>query len=135
MILNLHKKARTTPEIRREIHTSPLSERVLAKKYGVSRPTIRKWKSREEVEDRSHRPHRLSTTLSPEQEAVVVELRTTLKLSVDDLLVVVREFIHSGVSRRESNALPSNHNENGLFGLHSVFVSQGSPPTFRQHPQ
>jgi hypothetical protein len=72
-IVNLHKKARTTPEIRREIQASPLSERVLAQPYGVSRPTIRKWKAREEVVDRSHGPHRLSIPLSPEQEAVVVE--------------------------------------------------------------
>jgi len=58
MIVNLHKKARTTPEIRREIQASTLSERELARTYGVSRPTIRKWKQREEVFDRSHRPHR-----------------------------------------------------------------------------
>ena len=125
MILNLHKKARTTPEIRREIHTSPLSERVLAKKYGVSRPTIRKWKSREEVEDRSHRPHRLSTTLSPEQEAVVVELRTTLKLSVDDLLVVVREFIHSGVSRSGLDRCLRRH---GVSNLAALRAAEEGPP-------
>jgi hypothetical protein len=53
--VNLHKIARTTPEIRREIQPSSLSERVLARKYGVSRPKIRKWASREGVLDRSCR--------------------------------------------------------------------------------
>lgn len=42
MIVTLHKKARTTPEIRREIQASTLSERALARPYGVSRLTIRK---------------------------------------------------------------------------------------------
>ena len=41
----------------------------------------------------------MRTTLTPAQEAVVVELRKTLLLPLDDLLVVVREFINSKVSR------------------------------------
>lgn len=129
MIVNLHKKARTTPEIRREIQQSNLSERVLAKKYGVSRPTIRKWKSRDAVEDRSHRPHRLATTLSPAQEALVVELRTTLKLSVDDLLMVVREFIHSGVSRSGLDRCLRRHGVSNLAAMRSV---ENGPPAPRQ---
>lgn len=126
MIVNLHKKARTTPEIRREIQASTLSERELARTYGVSRPTIRKWKQREEVFDRSHRPHRLSATLSPEQEAVVVELRTTLKLSVDDLLVVVREFIHAGVSRSGLDRCLRRHGVSNLAALRAQ--DEGVPP-------
>jgi len=41
----------------------------------------------------------LPTTLTPAQEIVVVELRTTLLLSLDDLLVVTREFLNPAVSR------------------------------------
>jgi len=126
MIVNLHKKARTTPEIRLEIQASTLSERELARTYGVSRPTIRKWEQREEVFDRSHRPHRLATTLSPEQEAVVVELRTTLKLSVDDLLVVVREFIHDGVSRSGLDRCLRRHGVSNLAALRAQ--DEGVPP-------
>lgn len=36
------QKSSSTPEIRREIQASTLSEEVLARTYGVSRPTIRK---------------------------------------------------------------------------------------------
>jgi Integrase core domain len=41
----------------------------------------------------------LSTTLSTGEEAVVVELRKTLMLPLDDLLVVTREFINKLASR------------------------------------
>jgi hypothetical protein len=43
--------------------------------------------------------HRLQTTLTPAQEAVAVALRTTLLVSLDDLLAVVREFLNPDVSR------------------------------------
>jgi DNA-binding transcriptional regulator YiaG len=57
MNITLHKRARTTPAIRREIQQSELSERKLAVKYGISRDTVRKWKRRDTVEDYSHTPH------------------------------------------------------------------------------
>ena len=94
-----HKNATTTPAIRREIQKSNLSERELAKKYGISRLTVRRWKKRDSVEDRSHRTHNMRTTFTPAQEVVVVELRKTLLLPLDDLLVVVRQFINPKVSR------------------------------------
>ncbi|WP_394713394.1 hypothetical protein [Desulfogranum marinum] len=51
------------------------------------------------MEDKSHRPHNLKTTLSQTEEAIVVELRKTLLLPLDDLLVVIREFIQPEMSR------------------------------------
>ncbi|UKL13093.1 hypothetical protein LGS26_06225 [Dissulfurimicrobium hydrothermale] len=44
-------------------------------------------------------PHNLRAVLSPEQEIIAVELRKTLLLPLDDLLVPVHEFINSHVSR------------------------------------
>lgn len=96
----IHPQARTTPQIRAEIKASTgVSQEALAQKYNVTVQTIRKWQNREETTDKSHRPDRLQTTLSPIQEAIVVELRQTLFLPLDDLLVVTREFIHSGATR------------------------------------
>jgi len=96
----IHPQARTTPRIRAEIKQSKgLSQAALARKYNVSKATIRKWQQREDVTDRSHRPQRLQTKLTPEQEALVVELRNTLLLPLDDLVAVVREFIHPEASR------------------------------------
>jgi transposase InsO family protein len=95
----VHAQARTTPRTRAEIKesTAPLSE--LAELYNISLATARKWKGRESPEDLSHRPHKLSTTLSPAQEAIAVELRCMALLPLDDLVAVVREFINPAVSR------------------------------------
>ncbi len=95
----VHPQARTTPRTRAEIKEASGTLDELAERYNVSKATARKWKNREDVQDRSHRPHKLSTTLTPGQEAVVVELRRTLLLPLDDLLVVAREFINAAASR------------------------------------
>ncbi len=73
MNIRLHKNATTTPKIRQEIRQSSLSPSQLAKRYGVTIPTIQRWRNSDSVEDRSHTPHRLQTTLTPAQEVVVVE--------------------------------------------------------------
>ena len=83
----IHSQARTTPKIRAEIQACTLSDRAAAKKYNVTRQTIRKWRERENQQALSHCPHVLKTTLSPNEEIIVVERRKTLLLSLDDLLV------------------------------------------------
>jgi hypothetical protein len=84
MQIHLHKNARTTPTIRRELRASSLSDRNLAEQYNLSRGTVRKWRGRENTADRSHRPLRLHANLSPAQE--VVALRQTLLLPLGDCL-------------------------------------------------
>ena len=99
MIVKLHKQARTTPAIRKEIQQASGTLAELAARYHVTVDTIRKWKHRESVEDRPHTAHRLQTTLTPAQERIAVELRKILRPGLDDLLVVVREFLNPAVSR------------------------------------
>ena len=99
MHIRLHANATTTPKTRHYIQASNQSVRQLVNELGVSEDTIRRWKRRDGVADGSHTPHRLQTTLTQAQEVVVVELRKTLLLPLDDLLVVTREFIHPEVSR------------------------------------
>ncbi|ASJ24587.1 transposase [Laribacter hongkongensis] len=99
MIVRLHKQARTTPAICQEIQQVSGTLAELAVRYHVTVDTIRKWKHRESVEDRSHTAHRLQTTLTPAQERIAVELRKILRLGLDDLLVVVREFLNPAASR------------------------------------
>ena len=84
MMIALHKNARTTPATRAEIAASSVPVSVLAKQYGVSESTARKWKNRRYFGDASHTPHRLQTTLTPAQEKV---------------LTVTREFICSRATR------------------------------------
>ncbi|WP_028484082.1 IS481 family transposase [Thioalkalivibrio sp. ALE17] len=101
MASTIHSNARTTPQIRRELQEAPpgVSDPELARRYGITRMTVRKWRYRNEVEDRSHCPQRLHTTLTPEQEAIVVQVREVALLSLDDLLIVAREFLNPELSR------------------------------------
>ncbi len=99
MVIQLHKQATTTPKVRSALQASDASASILAERYGTTEQTVYKWRRRDGVEDRSHTPHRLQTTLTPAQEAVAVTLRRTLLVSLDDLLAVVREFLNPNASR------------------------------------
>lgn len=94
-----HANATTTPEMRAFIRESNLPVARLARLLRVSEATVRKWRARDSVEDASHTPKHLNTTLTTAQEYVVVELRTQLLLSLDELCAVTVEFINPHVSR------------------------------------
>ena len=96
MLIHLHKQATTTPKVRTAIQESAEVGTALAARFGVTPQTVYKWRKRDSVEDRSHTPHRLQTTLPPAQEVIAVALRKSL---LDDLLAVVREFLTPDVSR------------------------------------
>lgn len=125
----VHPQARTTPRTRAEIKDSNGTLNELAALYNVSKATARKWKTREDVQDRSHRPHKLSTTLTPGEEAVVVELRRTLLLPLDDLLVVAREFINAAVSRSGLDRCLRRHGVSKLRDLH--VLPEGDVPVVK----
>lgn len=99
MTQQLHVNATTTPEMRAFIRASDMSVAALSRLLNISEATVRKWKTRESLEDVSHRSHTLQTTLTPAQEYVAVELRRSLQLSLDSLLVVVKRFINPNASR------------------------------------
>jgi transposase-like protein len=46
LMLSIHPQARTTPAVRQEIARSSESTGVLAKRFGVSTETVRKWRKR-----------------------------------------------------------------------------------------
>ena len=117
MQVNLHKNARTTPAMRRELRESPLPIAELARRYHLSKATVRKWRRREEGADRSHCPHHLHTTLSPAPEAVVVARRQSWLLPRDDLLAVTREFLNAGVSRSGLDRCLRRHGVSDLKAL------------------
>ena len=113
----VHAQARTTPRTRAEIKASsaPLVE--LAERYNISRATAAKWKGRKTPQDLSHRPHKLSTTLTPGEEAIAVELRCLTLLPLDDLVAVVREFINPNVSRSGLDRCLRRHSVSNLREL------------------
>lgn len=99
MLIALHKNARTTPAVRAEIAPSDEPASVLAQRFGIIEQRVYKWKTRSVFADRSHTAHHPQTVLTPAQETVVVHLRRTLLLPLDDPLAVTREFLRQPVSR------------------------------------
>ncbi|ABF08165.1 transposase ISRme5 (copy b, CMGI-2) [Cupriavidus metallidurans CH34] len=130
MHLRLHKNATTTPRIRAEIQVSKEPMRVLAQRFGVSVSTIARWKKRASVHDASHTPHRLQTTLTPAQESIVLVLRKSLGLSLDDLLAVVREFIHPTVSRAALHRMLKRH---GVSAREALSVDRPRTKPFKAY--
>jgi transposase len=88
-----HSNARTTVKLRKEIQESKESISAIARRLNISRDTVRKWKKRATVDDRSSRPHCLNTKLTELEEYVIVEVRKSILLPLDDLLIVMKEFI------------------------------------------
>ena len=117
MLVRLHSQATTTPKIRAAIQASDEPAWALAERHGTTEQTVWKWRKRDSVHDRSHTPHHLQTTLTPAQEAVAVELRKTLLVSLDDLLAVVREFLNPNVSRSGLDRCLRRHDVGSLRDL------------------
>lgn len=120
MNIRLHVNTVTTPRIRRETQAPTETQATLASRYNVSIDTIRRWCQRDDVQNRSHTPHRLQTTLTPAQEVIVVELRRLLLLPLDDLLVVAREFLNPDVSRSGLDRYLRRHGVSRLRDLRSA---------------
>jgi hypothetical protein len=96
---DVHGPARTSPAVREQIRQSSASHAELARRYGVSVQTIRKWRRRDSPVDGSHRPKRLQTTLDGAQEDLVVGLRIALRLSLDRLLTLGRRYVCQSLTR------------------------------------
>ena len=122
----LQPMARTTHHDRAEIQRSNLSQRELARQFGVTRSTIIKWQSRDTVEDGSHCPHTLHTTLTAAQEEVVIALRTTLLLPLDDLLAITREFVNPKVSRSGLTRCLKRHKVSNIRALQNAVDAEDS---------
>ena len=94
-MLQIHPNARTTPAVRALIACSAESTGILAKRYGVSTETIRKWRKRgaEDVQDHSSRPQTLRWRATEEERAIVCELRRSTGFPLDDLAFTVQHFL------------------------------------------
>ena len=94
MATMLHGSARTTPRIRAELQRSQEKTSVLAQRYGLSRTTVTKWRTRTTTSDAPMGPAKpRSTVLSPAEEAVIVEFRRRTLLPLDDVMGCLRESI------------------------------------------
>lgn len=111
----LHGSARTTAAVRRAIQHSQESLRVLAKRYGINQKTVAKWKKRTAVKDLPTGPKDVhSTTLSIEEEAIIVAFRRHTLLPLDDCLYALqatiphltRSSLHRCLQRHGISRLP-----------------------------
>jgi len=93
MQAKIHKNATTTLAIRQAIKESPLSAYALAKKYGISQTTAQRWKKAESLEDRSSRPHKLNTTLTPQEEELICFERKQFKKTIEDIFFTLEDKI------------------------------------------
>ena len=94
-MLSIHPQARTTPSVRQEIARSTEPTGVLARCFGVSPETVRKWRKRgaRGCQDRSSRPYKLPWKATDEERAIVCALRRSTAFPLDDLIFVVTHFL------------------------------------------
>ena len=93
MNLKLHKNARTTFAIRKEIKESSLSINTLSQRLGLSWKTVKKWKNKTTFEDASSRPHKINTTLTNWQEDLILFERRQFKKAIDEIFFALEENI------------------------------------------
>jgi hypothetical protein len=120
------------PAVRRAIHRSRESLRVLAKRNGVNPKTVAKRTSRKPVADLPTGPKKArSTVLSVEEEAAIVAFRKHTLLSLDGCLFALRPTIphltrsslHRCLKRHGISRLPRVEGEappKGKFKAHPI---------------
>jgi hypothetical protein len=90
----LHGSARTTPRVRSELQASKETTGSLARRFGLSRTTVTKWRSRATTADAPMGPRNpKSTVLTPVEEAMIVEFRRRTLLPLDDVFGCLKDGI------------------------------------------
>lgn len=89
----LHKNAKTNYLIRQEIQQSSLSISELAHQYNLSWITAKKWKTRDSLEDVSSAPCKTRTTLTKEQEDMIIFERKQYKKNIYDIYLALKPNI------------------------------------------
>jgi hypothetical protein len=80
-----HSCATTTPRFRRAIQASEETNIVLAKRHGVNRKTIAKWKAREFIsDDRMGPKNPRSNALTQDEEMIILAYRWRTRFALDD---------------------------------------------------
>src|SRR5712692_794509 len=111
----LHGSATTTEAVRRAIQHSQESLRALSKRYGINPKTVAKWKKRSADADLPTGPKEpKSTSLSLDDEAIIVAFRKHTLLSLDDCLYALqatiphltRSSLHRCLQRHGISRLP-----------------------------
>jgi transposase InsO family protein len=87
---------------------------MLANKFGISEPTVSKWKNRENFEDKSSKPHTIHYALNDFEETLILSIRQSTWLALDEILEMVllinpsitRSAIYRTFVREKINKVP-----------------------------
>ena len=127
----LHGCATTTEAVRRAIQHSQESLRALAKRYGINPKTVAKWRKRESVADQPTGPREpKSTSLSVEDEAIVVAFRKHTQLPLDDCLYALQATVPH-LTRSSLHRCLQRH---GISRLPDVDDGKGAKRKFKTYP-
>ncbi len=127
----LHGSARTTAAVRRAIHHSQESLRVLARRHGINPKTVAKWKKRPSVQDKRTGPKEpRSTVLSTEEEAIIVAFRRHTLLLLDDCLYALQATIPHLTRSSLHRCLP----RHGISGLPETEGNKPAQKRFKPCP-
>jgi len=127
----LHGSARTTEAVRRAIQHSQASLRDLARRFGVNPKTVAKWRKRSFVADQPTGPKApRSTTLSAEQEAIIVAFRRHTLLPLDDCLYALQATIPQ-LTRSSLHRCLQRH---GISRLPEVEGDKATKKAFKAYP-
>lgn len=75
MDVKLHANATTTPKVRADIQASTASVAELARAFGISETSVRRWRGRTGVQDRPHTRHHPGQSTTPAEESLIVAAR------------------------------------------------------------
>lgn len=128
--MHLHSNAATNLKQRLFIQQSQQPYRELARQFQISLGTVHHWKHQENPQDRSCRPHTIHYALPNHQEQMVLWMRRTGELSLDDLLEAAQEVLPE-LRRSSLHRLLVRH------GCHRLPKKEqqdtGQPGTFKEY--
>jgi transposase InsO family protein len=128
--MQLHSNAATCPRQRQLIRRSSLPYRILARQLDISLATVHHWKHQQNPNDRSTRPHTIHYAFEDQEEPMVLWMRQTGDLPLDDLLEAVqavlpharRSSLHRLLVRHGCSRLPQKAQQ-----------ETGEPGTFKEY--
>ncbi|MBU1680900.1 MAG: DDE-type integrase/transposase/recombinase [Bacteroidetes bacterium] len=114
-----HSNAVTNLHIRNEIRNSNLTNLELANKYNTSKATVSKWKNRDELTDLSSAPNSIKYALSYIEQSLVVSIRKTTWLPLDEVwemlleqnTSITRSSVYRTFCRNDINKVPQEKRE------------------------
>jgi len=114
-----HSNAVTNIHIRRQVQNSNQTAGSLAVRYNTSKATIDKWKKRDVLSDKSSRPHNIDYALSPLERALIVSIRQSTWLPLDEIWEMLlttnpeisRSSVYRELCRSKINTVPQKERE------------------------